>query len=247
MLLPNRRFRHRASSAFTLVELLVVIAIIGILATLLVVALPGYLQSGKKTVSASNLKQWYSGFGGALRDNDGTLPTSGFPSFKPDDEAAWYNAMPRALGIKPLRLWTDTPDQPKLGESSIWNNPVVTAKYNQGGKYVFTYGYNELLRQGSADDSTPLKIGAIKHPQITVLMGEKADLESHLNVRNVKAFFGTGRPEDKGDPDNEANFLFCDGHVEAVKRKIFADLSLSSDEAAVRNRTTKITFLVVED
>lgn len=243
------RPRHGKANAFTLVELLVVIAIIGILAVMLTVALPGYLQNSKKAVSAQNLKGWYTGFSRATGENDGTMPSSGYlgGSFNRNDETAWFNQIPHALGSQQLKDFYGHIDEPKIGEASIWWNPVVTAKYKTVGKFLFCYGYNERLREVSGTDQRPLKLAAIKYPQLTVLMGEKADSDPHLNILNVAAFWGSGLPFANGDPENQCNFLFVDGHVEAFKRSYFANQTLTLVEQSVINHETRMTFDVVEE
>lgn len=236
-------------SAFTLVELLVVIAIIGILAVMLTVALPGYMQNSRKTVSAQNLKSWYTGFGRATGENDGTMPSSGFLNnhFDQNDETAWFNQIPHALGMKQLKDWYGHDDEPRIGEASIWWNPVVTAKYKTQKKFLFCYGYNERIREVSGNAQRQMKLAAIKYPQITILMGEKADTDPHLNILNTAAFWGTGNPFHQGDPENQCNFLFCDGHVESFKRSYFSNQTLSLVENAVINRETRLSYDAVED
>jgi prepilin-type processing-associated H-X9-DG protein/prepilin-type N-terminal cleavage/methylation domain-containing protein len=251
MLAPaaQRPAHPRRLAAFTLVELLVVIAIIGVLAVMLAVALPGYLQNSKKAVSASNLRGWYTGFSRATGENDGTMPSSGHlgGQFDRADETAWFNQIPRALGLKQLKDFYGQQDEPKIGEASIWWNPVVTSKYKTVGKFLFCYAYNERIREVSGTSQRPLKLAAIKYPQLTVLMGEKADVDPQLNIQNIAAFWGTGAPFFQGDPENQANFLFCDGHVEAFKRSYFGNQTLTLVEDAVTKRTTRLTFDVVEE
>jgi prepilin-type N-terminal cleavage/methylation domain-containing protein/prepilin-type processing-associated H-X9-DG protein len=246
---PKRAAGSSPRAAFTLVELLVVIAIIGILAVMLTVALPGYLQNSKKVVSAQNLKSWYTGFSKATGENDGTMPSPGWDgqAMNRNDETAWFNQIPHALGMNQLKDFYGRVDEPKVGEASIWWNPVVTAKYKTVGKFLFCYGFNERMVEGQGNDQRPMKLAAIKYPQLTVLMGEKADSDPHLNFRNVAAFWGSGLPFEKGDPENQCNFLFVDGHVESFKRSYFSNQSLTLVEDAVRKLETRMTFDIVED
>ena len=52
---------HRSSNAFTLIELFIVMAIIGILASLIVVAVHGAKRKAATVQCASNLRQQYLG------------------------------------------------------------------------------------------------------------------------------------------------------------------------------------------
>jgi len=55
------------------------------------------------------------------------------------------------------------------------------------------------------------------------LMGEKSDTKSDLELTSIRSYFGSGSPVDPiVDQNNSANFLFCDGHVQNVKRSVFA-------------------------
>ncbi len=84
----------RTHAAFTLVELLVVIAIIALLAALLLPALKNAREKAKRTVCASNLKQWALAASSYANENDDYLPRSyltnhgyRFPNNINDDEA----------------------------------------------------------------------------------------------------------------------------------------------------------------
>jgi prepilin-type N-terminal cleavage/methylation domain-containing protein/prepilin-type processing-associated H-X9-DG protein len=242
---PHRPFSRALSRrAFTLIELLVVIAIIAILMALILPSMNGFLRKGYQSTSASNLRNWYTGFTGSVGENAGEMPLSGNENgFDPKNEDAWYNRMPRALKLVPMSQFNGQ-NTPKVGEHSVWNNPVVTSKYSKGAnQFLFSYGYNSLLVNLSGGQVAAMKLAALQFPTLTVLMSEKADNLPHLDVTNVMAFWGSGKPEFRGDPDNTANFLFCDGHLEAFKRSVFSNQALTTSEEAIKNHTTKMTFI----
>jgi prepilin-type N-terminal cleavage/methylation domain-containing protein/prepilin-type processing-associated H-X9-DG protein len=238
--------RVAAGRAFTLIELLVVIAIIAVLVALLFPVFGGMLRKGQQTTSASNLRNWASGFNASVGENDGEMPTSGWvnSSFSAADPDAWFNRIPRAMKDRPLADFVPA-TTPQLGERSIWINPAVPTKTATPGNFIFCYGYNEKLVQTSKEGDRPLKIALLEFPSLTVLMGEKADKSPQLTIGLVRAYFGSGDP--LLAPDNEANFLFCDGHVEAVKRKIFGDELLTNASDALKNRQTTFTWLYKQE
>jgi prepilin-type N-terminal cleavage/methylation domain-containing protein/prepilin-type processing-associated H-X9-DG protein len=241
--------RLPAADAFTLVELLVVIAVIAILAGLLFPVIGGMVKRGHQSASASNLRQWHTGYSAAVGDNDGLLPTSGYLNgeFVETDEQAWFNRLPRGMKERPLAEMQAN-SRPKLGERSIWMNPTVKPRDvsgGGGGGFVFCYGYNDKLvqvsGQGTSATQGPLRIAALQFPNMTILMGEKADALPHLNMQNVRAFWGSG--DIRLDDDNLANFVFCDGHVEAVKRSVFARGGVADTADAITRKLTTVTWL----
>jgi prepilin-type processing-associated H-X9-DG protein len=81
---------------------------------------------------------------------------------------------------------------------------------------VFWYGMNIYLYA----NATNLNVSRITYPSSTVLMSETG--EGNFSVSNplhVRAYFGTG--VGLLDRNSVANFLFCDGHVEAAPRTRF--------------------------
>ncbi len=243
---PRPGFRRHA---FTLIELLVVIAVIAVLVALLFPVFGMVIRKGQQSTSASNLRQWFTAFTAAVGERDGEMPTSGYIGRRmdPADPTAWYNALPRAMSLDPLSNFNPT-TVPLLGQRSVWINPVVPSKTAKPGEFIFCYGYNDQLvvpPSGDGGVESPMKMSRLEFPALTVLMGEKADAQPHLNISNVRSYFGSGDP--LLDYDNEANFLFCDGHVEAFKRRIFGDGNLTSSENALKQKETSITWLAKYD
>ena len=72
MSFPPARPRH----GFTLIELLVVIAVIAVLASILLPALSGAVENGRRTSCISNGRQLMAGMVAFANDNDGYLPYS---------------------------------------------------------------------------------------------------------------------------------------------------------------------------
>jgi prepilin-type N-terminal cleavage/methylation domain-containing protein/prepilin-type processing-associated H-X9-DG protein len=238
---------RRSRRAFTLIELLVVIAIIAILMALIFPAVGSFLKKGQQTTSANNLRNWYTGFSGATGDNGGEIPTPGVGAGGSDtsDEGAWYNALPRALKMPAYKDFTANPQlQPKVGEKSIWLNPAIKSQGPNAG-FFFHYAYNVLLQE---KDGKALKMGNLGFPNLTILMSEVFQKTPECRDISIYAYWGSGDPKPNGDPENKANFLFCDGHVEAFTRKEFSNIDLTNTADAIKNRRTRITFIpLLED
>jgi prepilin-type N-terminal cleavage/methylation domain-containing protein/prepilin-type processing-associated H-X9-DG protein len=211
--------------AFTLIELLVVIAIIAILAGFGMKVAAGARQRSNMAASISNLRQWWTALSASLADSDGRLPSDGANGGAADisDPDAWFNRLPRYIGEKALKDITAAADAPKPGKKSVWINPAVPTsdgtKYVQPpGSYLFCYAMNDYL---SNDTERTMKLTRVENHVATVFMGERGDDQPVLKVDGIKAYFGGGKPE--SDPENSANFLFCDGHVGTLKRSEFSD------------------------
>ena len=217
--------RRRSVAGFTLVELLVVIVIIAILAALVMPAYASVKRKGQQTASINNLRQWGAALAASLADNNNTFPADGQVSLgtiDPDKPAAWFNRLPIYMGEKPLS--DRKADPPKAGQKSIWINPAVPTSVNAGitgDKFLFCYGMNCWLFYTKDKEEKYLSMPAVEFPSGTVFMAETNEIGySVANPEYILAYFGTGDPEK--NPDNVANFVFCDGHVASLKRSEFS-------------------------
>ena len=236
-----------ARRAFTLLELLVVIVIISVLAGLgLTVAGKARLKANQ-AASISNLRQWYGAMEASLADSDGSLPAVGALLSGPslDNNDAWFNRLPRYLGEKPLNDPAMLAAPPKAGSKSVWVNPAVplsaNAKYvNPPTSFLFCYALNYYL---SNSDNPTTRLSRIERLAATVFMGEKGDNSPSLDPSKIKAYFGGGNVD--SDPKNEANFLFCDGHVASVKREIFTASAATDGDGQAPTKPIDRSFTFV--
>lgn len=216
---PSTPTASRPATGFTLIELLTVISIIAILAALLFPVAGNIRKRANQTTSTNNLRQWGSALTGSLADFDGTMPSDGGSAGGANrgDTDAWFNRLPPFLGLKRLSDPEMQNKPPRPGDKSVWINPAVPSAKSSGG-FIFCYAMNDYL-SNSAEPT--IKLTRVERSSATVFMSERDDNTPSVTPREVKAYFGSGDPT--SDRDNEANFLFCDGHVASMKRKDFED------------------------
>ncbi len=154
MNIPRSRF------AFTLIELLVVVSIITILASLLIAALPGFLERGRMGQSLNNLRQIGVAFQLYSGENDFRLPgriTSG---------DKWPKLLIEYLDGDPA-VYADPADE----RNFVRTNEDPLANGSNHTSYIMN-GYNDT---GAFDDeAVPIKQNAIERPSQTILLATQS-------------------------------------------------------------------------
>jgi len=228
----------RHSAAFTLIELLVVIAIIAILAALLLPALSAAKAQAKSTQCQSNLRQ----LGIATMMYGDTYST--YPFGVDSVSGAWI--WPPL--IRPYLTAGQNVDVyrcPSAPVNAQWvvkfgsGNPASWGYYPNeipllpNGDSFMSYGWNAWGASccnenpnwglGIYPDVNPTKITAVVKPTGCIAIGD-----SNWNVQtggdpNWSGFIGmyAERQYPLDLHDKHANILFCDGHVESLKRTAF--------------------------
>jgi prepilin-type N-terminal cleavage/methylation domain-containing protein/prepilin-type processing-associated H-X9-DG protein len=211
---------RNAHAGFTLIELLVVVAIIAILAGMLLPALSKAKAKGKQAACASNMRQIGIGFHLYADENQGYLPltTHGGSAFD-----SWIHTLKPYVGnVDKIRL---CPSDPRMaqrltnnGTSHIINEFLAVPLFNPFG---------EELDKRHKLDSLPSPVDTPTLFEIADTYGpnEYADhTHSRGWVLGWKQVLGDIQPDRHRSgrqasdrSSGGANYLYADGHVEAVK------------------------------
>jgi len=215
--------RQGIRSAFTLTELLVAIAIIGILAALLLPAISNSKKRAQQIQCVGNLHQ----LGIALQtvlSND-----HGYPLYIENRYSAWFSQLEiEGFGIpKPPTNFIET---------GVWRCPAAQWPPNFPAEAArFSYGYNNfgVLSVGNLTNApgllghydlvsgarAPIAESEVTAPSDMMAIGESDGL---IFMRSELYDF----PKMLLRHQNNANVVFCDGHVESPTLQfLFADTS----------------------
>jgi prepilin-type N-terminal cleavage/methylation domain-containing protein/prepilin-type processing-associated H-X9-DG protein len=229
---PKNRAPH---TAFTLVELLVVVAILGVLAALLLSSLSAAKTRTNATVCRNNLRQQGLLMAGFVGEN-GEYPLGGNPgNFQgqfPAHRTFWRSAIfqgPRG-----------TAEELVGGENGgLWDCPSIRRPPDFPEQQPFSdYGYNisgigqipltESVGLGgtvlSDGEKVPVKESEVVSPVATYAIGDGFIGQDQMIVDGVHAIQRRKLPRTvqmdwkrvSGRHREQANILYCDGHVLAV-------------------------------
>lgn len=186
----NLNARGAHSAAFTLIELLVVIAIIAILASLLVPALAGAQEKGRKGRCAGNLHQIGVAISMYTEDNNDSffvIFKDQKPWFIPND-GQWTSRPTSSALLKPtddLAYWAIGYVKYAGDQRGIWGCPSAKTvdEWHDDGRFYpkefwknSTIGMSQYLTSPTPSGKPAhVKVSGLESPQTTILCNDAAE------------------------------------------------------------------------
>jgi prepilin-type N-terminal cleavage/methylation domain-containing protein len=215
---------------FTLMEVLVVIAIILVLAAIAVPTIGAFRMKAFKIDTAQRMKSLGATAQAYIAENNGDLPqedSKGTDTWQaaadPENARAWYNAIPKQMGRRPVGDYVNTPREFYTKDNILF---VPGATYPDEGKKMrqplYAIAVNTKLQRKDQDGKKPaVKLAQIISPARTALFleqglpGEKKD--GGTATQQKSNYDGAPKGSAKsfvGRYGGKGFVVFVDGHAE---------------------------------
>lgn len=224
---------HRgAKRGFTLIELLVVIAIIGLLAAILFPVFVRARENARRSTCQSNLKQIGLGLTQYTQDYDERFPPSATtgPTMVNGETLAtgaiWHLLVqPYVKSSQIFACPSNTRKNTRLGRTGSTAANFIGISYICNGKGDNTGGLSTYESGGTSpmnrvDTNLPggVPLSRVAMPAQVILVHENKGSSTGEMIWNTSEilYTGAGTVDFQGHLGT-TNFLFCDGHVKAMK------------------------------
>jgi prepilin-type N-terminal cleavage/methylation domain-containing protein/prepilin-type processing-associated H-X9-DG protein len=198
----------KKKQAFTLIELLVVISIIAVLVALLAPSLSKFMERGRATDDANNLKNLGQAMQQYINDSKGTM-------FSKDAEEPWPVTMHKNY-LKDWKVFRSPFDKPSTARPKRDEPPVP-----------ISYGLNEnMFDTFEGKWKAPTSTLIMMAPAVeTSAPGKEVVFQAGAMSTNQVMIRSTGGTEGFGTHGSREliNVLFADSHVDSVEWKKFSD------------------------
>lgn len=235
ILVQKREFyAHRKRRAFTLIELLVVISVIILLISVLLPALNIAKQKARAVVCGSHMKQIGLATMMYTHDNKNYFPKSSHSA----SVSGWLRWGPALMPYLDKGNYSGS-------QSAAWKklfNDFYRCPADRRQSSAWSYGKNVWFELTATETGNifgkragPVfwKYTQVPHPAATVLFGELGDKLTMSAADHIMAHFWLmgGEPEiDSKRHVKVSNYIFADGHVDAVSLEKVFDLNEKIDD-----------------
>ncbi len=225
------KFRpYPESRAFTIMEVLVVVSIILVLAAMIFPVVTTVQQRARRVTALHVMQQLSSATASYEAQNNGVLPEEGSKSndswqacADPANGKAWYNALPRLVGMRGVGDFSNDPKAYYSSQNLLY---VPGAAYPVDERKLirplFAMAINTKLQRKDAEGVKNARMSQITNPSQTVLFFDQG-LPNEIKSLPVQQKYD-GAPKGNGKTfvaryGGKGLVSFVDGHTELVDPK----------------------------